>query len=45
MIKLKDMGEFKSVPQIVSDIISGNLPALDEYLKLGWEIRWSYKFK
>ena len=31
MVKLKDIGNFKSVPQIVGDIIKGNIPALDKY--------------
>ena len=29
MVKLKDIGNFNSVPQIVSDIINGNTSALD----------------
>ena len=31
MVKLKDIGNFKSVPQIVGDIIKAYIPALDEY--------------
>ncbi|RSJ01960.1 MULTISPECIES: hypothetical protein [Streptococcus] len=38
MVKLKDIGNFKSVPQIVCDIIKGNIPALDEYFSKGWSI-------
>ncbi|WP_275690370.1 hypothetical protein [Streptococcus sp. 5905] len=38
MVKLKDIGNFKSVPQIVDDIIKGNIPALDEYFSKGWDI-------
>lgn len=33
MITLKDIGSFKFVPQIVGDIIKGNIPALDEYFQ------------
>ncbi|MEC0090844.1 ankyrin repeat domain-containing protein [Paenibacillus macquariensis] len=33
MIKIKDIGDFKKVPQIVTDIIDGNLSALEEYFK------------
>jgi len=29
MVKLKDIGNFKSVPQIVGDIIKGKISALD----------------
>lgn len=32
MIKLKDIGNFESVPQLISDIIEGNISALDEHL-------------
>lgn len=38
MITLKDIGSFKSVPQIVNDIINGNTSALDEYFSKGWSI-------
>lgn len=38
MIKMKDIGNFQSVPQIVSDIINGNIPALNEHLSQGWDI-------
>ena len=38
MGKLKDIGNVKSVPQIVSDIIIGNTSALDEYFSKGWDI-------
>ena len=38
MIKIKDIGDFESVPQIVNDIIKGNTKALDEYLSGGWDI-------
>ena len=38
MVKLKDIGNFKSVPQIVCDIIKGNIPSLDEYFSKGWSI-------
>ena len=32
MIKLKDIGNFESVPQLISDIIEGNISELDEHL-------------
>jgi len=35
MIKIKDIGNFESVPQIVNDIIKGNTKALDEHLSEG----------
>lgn len=38
MIKLKDIGDFEAMPQIVIDIINGNLSALDKYLSQGWNI-------
>lgn len=38
MIKMKDIGNFRSVPQIVSDIINENIPALNEHLLQGWDI-------
>lgn len=38
MVKLKYIGNFKSVPQIVGDIIKGNIPELDEYFSKGWDI-------
>ncbi|MGT2731471.1 hypothetical protein [Streptococcus oralis] len=38
MVKLKYIGNFKSVPQIVNDIINGNTSALDEYFSKGWSI-------
>ena len=43
MVKLKDIGNFKSVPQIVCDIIKGNIPALDEYFSKGWDIEKGIK--
>ena len=43
MIKLKDIGNFKSVPQIVNDIIKGNTKALDEHSSGGWDIEKSIK--
>ena len=43
MVKLKDIGNFKSVPQIVGDIIKGNIPALDEYFSKGWDIEKGIK--
>lgn len=38
MITLKNIGEFKSVPQLVKDIIEGDTWALDQYLASGWDI-------
>ena len=43
MIKIKDIGNFESVPQIVNDIIKGNTKALDEYLSGGWDIEKGIK--
>lgn len=39
MIAFKDIGEFEDIPQIVSDIINGNISALHEYLSKGWNIK------
>ena len=30
MVKIKDIGDFESVPAIVNDILQGNTEALDE---------------
>ena len=38
MIHLKDLGSFESVPDLVTDIINGNITALESALKAGWEI-------
>ena len=43
MVKLKDIGNFKSVPQIVGDIINGNTSALDEQFLKGFDIEESIK--
>ena len=43
MVKLKYIGNFKSVPQIVGDIIKRNIPALDEYFSKGWDIEKGIK--
>ena len=43
MIKIKDIGNFESVPQIVNDIIKGNTKALDEHLSGGWDIEKGIK--
>ena len=43
MIKIKDIGNFESVPQIVSDIINGNTSALDEHLLKGFDIEEGIK--
>ena len=37
-MKLKDIGEFKSVPQVIEDIINENTVALDDHLSQGWDI-------
>ena len=38
MIHLKDLGTFESVPKIVTDIINGNITALENTLNSGWDI-------
>ena len=38
MIKLKDIGNFKTIPEILSDIINQNISKLDEHLAKGWDI-------
>ena len=38
MIHLKDLGSFESVPDLVTDIINGNITALESALKAGWDI-------
>lgn len=38
MIKIKDIGNYETVPPIVNDIIKGNIQALDEHFKNGWDI-------
>ena len=43
MIKLKDIGNFESVPQIVSDIIKGNTAALEEHFSKGWDMEEGIK--
>lgn len=43
MIKIKDIGNFESVPQIVNDIIKGNTKVLDEHLSGGWDIEKGIK--
>lgn len=43
MVKLKDIGNFNSVPQIVNDIIKGNTKALDEHLSGGWDVEKGIK--
>lgn len=37
-MKLKDIGEFKSAPQVIEDIINENTAALDDHLSQGWDI-------
>ena len=41
MIHLKDLGTFESVPDLVTDIINGNITALESALKSGWDIHKS----
>ena len=38
MIKLKDIGDFETIPEIINDIINENLSKLDEHLGKGWDI-------
>ena len=38
MIQLKDLGTFESVPHIVTDIVTGNIRALENALANGWDI-------
>ena len=38
MIHLKDLGSFESVPDLVTDIINGNITALESALQGGWDI-------
>ena len=38
MIHLKDLGSFESVPKLVTDIINGNITALERALNSGWDI-------
>jgi ankyrin repeat-containing protein len=43
MITIKDIGDFESVPEIVSDIINGNTLALDKHLSEGFDIEEDIK--
>ena len=38
MIKLKDIGDFETIPEILNDIINENISKLDEHLAKGWDI-------
>ncbi len=38
MIELKDLGTFESVLHIVTDIVTGNIRALENALANGWDI-------
>lgn len=38
MTHLKDLGSFESVPKLVTDIINGNITALESALNSGWDI-------
>ena len=41
MIQLKDLGTFESVPHIVTDIVTGNIRALENALTNVWDINQS----
>ena len=43
MVKIKDIGDFESVPGIVSDIINGDTLALDKHLSEGFDIEEDIK--
>ena len=43
MVKIKDIGDFESVPAIVNDILQGNTEALDEHLSEGFDIEEDIK--
>ena len=38
MIQIKDLGTFEAVPEIVIDIVKGNIKALENALVDGWDI-------
>lgn len=38
MIKIKDIGNFESLPQILSDVIAENISVLENHLAKGWNI-------
>ena len=38
MMQLKDLGTFESVLHIVTDIVTGNIRALENALANGWDI-------
>ena len=38
MIQIKDLGTFEAVPEIVIDIVKGNIVALENTLGDGWDI-------
>ena len=38
MIKLKDIGDFETIPEILNDITNENISKLDEHLAKGWDI-------
>ena len=38
MIKLKDIENFETIPEIINDIINENISKLDEHLAKGWDI-------
>ena len=43
MVKIKDIGDFESVPAIVNDILQGNTEALDKHLSEGFDIEEDIK--
>jgi len=53
MVRLKDIGEFETIPEILNDILTESIPKLEEHLLKGWDIEknisidfyyYSYKF-
>ena len=38
MVRLKDIGEFETIPEILNDILTENIPKLEEHLLKGWDI-------
>ena len=38
MIRLKDIGEFESISEILNDILTENILKLEEHLLKGWDI-------
>ena len=38
MVRLKDIGEFETIPEILNDILTESIPKLEEHLLKGWDI-------